>query len=125
MKNRPTGTVPTNRCGHGPVGTGFEQYPGALALLDFRPQIWRSRAASLCTDDLTGEAPPVESAGIRQSRRRRDSHRAFAVREREDHLLGVAWHASEKRVAREHGIAAVHTDAADVVRHHPIHEPLV
>jgi Transposase len=80
---------------------------------------------SLCTDDQTGEAPPVESVGIRQSRRRRDSHGAFAVREREDHLLGVVWEASEKRVVREHGIAAVHTDAADVVRHHAIHEPLV
>ena len=40
-------------------------------------------------------------------------------------LLGVAWDASEKRVAREHGIAAVHTYAVDVVRHHAIHEPLV
>jgi hypothetical protein len=54
-----------------------------------------------------------------------DSHRAFAVREREDHSLGVVWDASEKRVAREHGIAAVNTYAADVVRHHAIHQPLV
>ncbi|HET6920502.1 MAG TPA: hypothetical protein VFI46_13695, partial [Jiangellaceae bacterium] len=60
-----------------------------------------------------------------QSRRRRDSYRAFAVREREDHLLGVVWDASEKRVVREHGIAAVHTYAGDVVRHHAIHEPPV
>jgi ribulose-5-phosphate 4-epimerase/fuculose-1-phosphate aldolase len=88
-------------------------------------QICRSLAASLCTDDQTGGARLVESVGIGQSRRRRDSHRAFAVREREDHLLGVVWDASEKRVVREHGIVAVHTDAADVVRHHAIHEPLV
>jgi hypothetical protein len=40
-------------------------------------------------------------------------------------LVGVAWDASEKRVVREHGTAAVHTDAADVVRHHAIHEPPV
>jgi hypothetical protein len=85
----------------------------------------RSRAASLCTDGQTGEALSVGSVGIRQSRRRWYSHRAFAVREREDHLLGVVREASEKRVVREHGIAAVHTYAADVVGHHAIHEPLV
>jgi hypothetical protein len=66
----------------------------------------------------------VESVDIRQSRKRRDRHRAFAVRKRQDYSLGVVWDASEERVVREHGIAAVHTYTTDVVRHHAVHEPL-